>query len=37
MHHEARFGEIGRTPVRAASVRQALMMLHALADQSPAR
>jgi nicotinamide-nucleotide amidase len=37
IHHEARFGEIGRTPVRVASVRQALMMLHALADQSPAR
>jgi nicotinamide-nucleotide amidase len=37
MHHEARFGDIGRAPVRIASVRQAFMMLHALADQSPAR
>jgi len=36
MYHEARFGDIGRTLVRIASVRQAFMMLHALADQSPA-
>jgi nicotinamide-nucleotide amidase len=36
VHHEGRFGDIGRAPVRIASVRQAFMMLHALADQSPA-
>jgi nicotinamide-nucleotide amidase len=37
MHHEGRYGEIGRALVRIVSVRQAFMMLHALADQSPAR
>jgi nicotinamide-nucleotide amidase len=36
VHHESRFGDIGRTLVRIASVRQAFMMLHALGDQSPA-
>jgi nicotinamide-nucleotide amidase len=36
VHHEGRFGDIGRALVRIASVRQAFMMLHALADQSPA-
>src|SRR5215510_14280400 len=37
LHEECRFGEIGRSLVRIVSVRQALMMLSALAGQSPAR
>ena len=36
-HHEARFGDIGRAQVRHVSVKQALDMLSALANQSPAR
>ena len=36
-HHEARFGDIGRAQVRNVSVKQALDMLSALANQSPAR
>src|SRR3954451_20711718 len=31
IHHESRFGDIGRAQVRRASVRQALAMLHDLA------
>jgi nicotinamide-nucleotide amidase len=34
MHHEGRFGEIGRAHVRQVSVLQALAMLHALAEQT---
>jgi nicotinamide-nucleotide amidase len=37
LQEECRFGEIGRSLVRIVSVRQAFMMLHALAGQSPAR
>src|SRR5262245_20188897 len=38
MHPESRFGDIGRALVRIASVRQAFMMLHALANTHvPAR
>jgi len=37
LHEECRFGECGRSLVRIVSVRQAFMMLHALASQSPAR
>jgi nicotinamide-nucleotide amidase len=36
VYQECRFDDIGRALVRIASVRQAFMMLHALADQSPA-
>lgn len=34
VHQESRFGDIGRAQVRRVSVRQALAMLHALADQT---
>jgi nicotinamide-nucleotide amidase len=37
VHQECRFGDIGRAQVRHVSVQQALAMLHALADQAPAR
>ncbi len=37
VHQECRFGDIGRAQVRRVSVKQALAMLHALADQAPAR
>jgi nicotinamide-nucleotide amidase len=33
-HHEARYGDIGRSDVREKSVLQALMMLKAMADES---
>jgi nicotinamide-nucleotide amidase len=33
-HHEARYGDIGRSEVRGKSVLQALMMLKAMADES---
>lgn len=33
-HHEMRFGEIGRTEIRLASVAEALNMLHALAIEA---
>jgi nicotinamide-nucleotide amidase len=36
MHHEGRFGDIGRAQVRHVSVRQALDMLSALALAQPA-
>jgi nicotinamide-nucleotide amidase len=37
-HQERRFGNIGRVPVRRESVRQALAMLHELADEeAPSR
>ncbi len=35
VHQECKFGDIGRTQVRHLSVRQALAMLHTLADQTP--
>jgi nicotinamide-nucleotide amidase len=35
MHQECKFGDIGRAHVRQVSVLQALMMLHALAEQTP--
>jgi nicotinamide-nucleotide amidase len=35
VHHESRFGDIGRAHVRQVSVLQALAMLHALAEQTP--
>src|SRR5215510_5823883 len=37
IHHEGRYGDIGRAQVRIVSVRQAFMMLSAVAGQSPAR
>jgi nicotinamide-nucleotide amidase len=37
IHQECKFGDIGRAQVRHVSVRQALAMLHELADQAPAR
>ena len=35
MHQECRFGDIGRAQVRLVSVRQALAMLHDLAQAAP--
>jgi nicotinamide-nucleotide amidase len=37
VHHEGRFGDIGRTQVRHVSVKQALAMLHGLAQAQPGR
>jgi nicotinamide-nucleotide amidase len=37
IHHESRFGDIGRAHVRHVSVKQALDMLSALAQAQPAR
>jgi nicotinamide-nucleotide amidase len=37
LHHEGRFGDIGRAQVRHVSVTQALAMLSALAQARPAR
>jgi nicotinamide-nucleotide amidase len=37
VHHESRYGDIGRTEVRRVSVKQALAMLSALAHAERAR
>jgi nicotinamide-nucleotide amidase len=37
IHHERRFGDIGRAEVRRAAVIEALAMLHALAENAPRR
>jgi len=37
VHHESRYGDIGRTQVRHVSVKQALDMLSALAQSRPTR
>jgi nicotinamide-nucleotide amidase len=37
IHHEARYGDIGRSAVRRLSVLQALSMLHELAETTPAK
>jgi len=37
VHHESRYGDIGRAQVRRVSVKQALAMLYALARVQPPR